>query len=1173
MRLKQLKLAGFKSFANPTVFNFHQTITAIVGPNGCGKSNVIDAIRWVLGETSAKQLRGDAMSDVIFAGTKDKPAKSLASVELVFENTQGKLNSAFNIYHELAIRRQVSRDGKSDYFINGTRCRRRDVVDVFLGTGLGARSYAVIEQGMISRIVDANPVQLREFIEEAAGVSRYQARRSETQHKLTQTQDNLNRLTDMQGELEKQQQKLKRQASVAKRYQNLLEEKQNLTAGLLTDDFLRAQKNLSDCTVQLQQADKAMQAAKANQVNKEDVTEQQHQTQQRLAFERDEIQQNYQQAWQQHSEAKNALTNLINQINNNHNQLQQTQLQQTQLQQAITTDKSQLTNLQTELDALTPQLEDIHQQLDTLSQQTETNHQLETINKSLYHHEQQQQQLKQQLALANQASQQLQKQTDQLHQEQTQLQEKHTQLQNKPHTHNSEALTQKLTQLDGDIQTITQDIQHLKQQKEQAQQQLNQLNFKLQQDNNQHIRLTGEYKTLATIQQKANQQIVANKSNTLLKKLQLTKAGEQYAGLIERLLNHWLNAYVIEHNHHPNWFDFIQNIAAQYSQKTPLATHQQSNHYVWQTTTDSTRTTVYPTLADWVATPTLTWFEHIVIVDNIQQADLALLQQGDSLLTTHGLFMGNGWLIDLNKQQQQLAPLSQQVRLDELQHELDALNTTLGQQKHHVEQAKNTLNDTQQQLKKAHEQKDTWVKQREQTNLTLVKQQSDEKLRNEQLTQYHNHLKNLAQQQQANKQQLSKLTEDITSHNQALETLQPQINQNKQQQQHLQEQAKQQAHATRQLQSQEQQLHLQQTKLSTQLVSKQQHLQQSEHELTKLSQHFTQLNTTLANLTAKQPEQEQQVNQLAQQSEQQHASLQQQNAALKQAEQDWQQAQTTLRQANDAYQKSQQQHHQQQTQLELGKQRLSDCKQRLQEAKISLPNHADTGMALFADNKRQQLQHTLNEISQKITGLGAVNLAAAEELNAVEDRLNTLNDHMTDISQSADTLMQAMLQIDKETKLLFMNMLTAVNSKLDTLFKQVFTGGQAQLQLIEDNWQSGLTLMAQPPGKKNSRLALLSGGEKTLTALALVFAIFKQNPAPFCVLDEVDAPLDDANVTRFSDLILQMATDVQFVFISHNKLSMQIANELKGVTMPQAGISQLVSVSLDEANAYLQHPH
>ncbi len=224
MRLKSLKLAGFKSFANPTTFTFRHGITAIVGPNGCGKSNVIDAIRWVLGETSAKQLRGGAMSDVIFAGTQDKAAKSVASVELTFEHTQDEqtgIRHELNLYQELSVRRQVNKDGRSDYFINGTRCRRRDVVDVFLGTGLGARSYAVIEQGMIGRIVESSPLQLREFIEEAAGVSRYQARREETQKKLEKTRDNLARLHDMQSELLRQQKTLSKQAASAQRYEEI----------------------------------------------------------------------------------------------------------------------------------------------------------------------------------------------------------------------------------------------------------------------------------------------------------------------------------------------------------------------------------------------------------------------------------------------------------------------------------------------------------------------------------------------------------------------------------------------------------------------------------------------------------------------------------------------------------------------------------------------------------------------------------------------------------------------------------------------------------------------------------------------------------------------------------------------------------------------------------------
>jgi len=197
MRLSSLKLSGFKSFADSTTLSFRSNRSAVVGPNGCGKSNVIDAIRWVMGESSARQLRGGNMQDVIFTGTSKRKPVGLASVELRFENTYGKLGGAYNAYTELAVRRQVSREGKSEYFLNGTKCRRRDITDIFLGTGLGPRSYAIIEQGMINRLVDAKPEEMRVFIEEAAGVSRYQARRRETLVHLEHTTQNLERLEDI----------------------------------------------------------------------------------------------------------------------------------------------------------------------------------------------------------------------------------------------------------------------------------------------------------------------------------------------------------------------------------------------------------------------------------------------------------------------------------------------------------------------------------------------------------------------------------------------------------------------------------------------------------------------------------------------------------------------------------------------------------------------------------------------------------------------------------------------------------------------------------------------------------------------------------------------------------------------------------------------------------------
>ncbi|OAV31200.1 Chromosome partition protein smc [Moraxella catarrhalis] len=360
MRLKSLKLAGFKSFANPTTFTFRHDITAIVGPNGCGKSNVIDAIRWVLGETSAKQLRGGAMSDVIFAGVEGRAAKSLASVELIFEHTQDEthgIRHELNLYQELSLRRQVTKEGKSDYFINGQRVRRRDVVDVFLGTGLGARSYAVIEQGMIGRIVESSPMQLREFIEEGAGVSRYQARRAETEKKLGETQDNLKRLSDLQGELKKQHKTLIRQAQSAKQYQALNDELKTLQKEELIRRLFEAWHYHEQKKIEQGKSGEVLAKldAKANQVRRElDLLSARVAEAQWL---KDDAKDNYHNAQMAEQTAQHNFYTVNSQITQNDEKIARLQAQHQEALTKINQAQDELLQINQSLDVITPKAE------------------------------------------------------------------------------------------------------------------------------------------------------------------------------------------------------------------------------------------------------------------------------------------------------------------------------------------------------------------------------------------------------------------------------------------------------------------------------------------------------------------------------------------------------------------------------------------------------------------------------------------------------------------------------------------------------------------------------------------------------------------------------------------------------------------------------------------------
>ena len=590
MRLKSLKLAGFKSFANPTTFTFRHGITAIVGPNGCGKSNVIDAIRWVLGETSAKQLRGGAMSDVIFAGTQDKTAKSVASVELTFEHTQDEQNGIrheFNLYQELSVRRQVNLEGRSDYFINGTRCRRRDVVDVFLGTGLGARSYAVIEQGMIGRIVESSPLQLREFIEEAAGVSRYQARREETQKKLEKTQENLARLHDMQSELVRQQKTLSKQAANAQRHEEIALSLADIKQQLAIQQLYQAKHNQQQqkITHERSAADVVtLQASYDDLKAKQDKLTAQINQEQWL---KDDAQSAHYQQQLAHQKAEHQLSEVTSQLTAIEQQLVALDQQREQSVSEIDRLKSEQAEQQNTVETLRPQLtqltdkRDAHKRSEQPMQRAwhEAQNQLSRLQDSTRALEQQQ-------AINAQSQKRYQQSHDKWQRRQQNWQQLWEQLQQSVSLSNnaqaqepSGADTQVLSQtLETQVNELNKRLQQIERQQDSVDERLSELQpqahsvqqsliaqqRELSEHEKRHALLAGEYDTLHQIlhpkptpssQQQSIQKTDLNSHvasaysqlpiTTLREQIELSAKGRAYAPLLDRILAMWLDSHVL----------------------------------------------------------------------------------------------------------------------------------------------------------------------------------------------------------------------------------------------------------------------------------------------------------------------------------------------------------------------------------------------------------------------------------------------------------------------------------------------------------------------------------------------------------------------------------------------------------------------------------------------------
>ena len=1307
MRLKSLKLAGFKSFANPTTFTFRHGITAIVGPNGCGKSNVIDAIRWVLGETSAKQLRGGAMSDVIFAGTQDKAAKSVASVELTFEHTQDEQNGIrheFNLYQELSVRRQVNLEGRSDYFINGTRCRRRDVVDVFLGTGLGARSYAVIEQGMIGRIVESSPMQLREFIEEAAGVSRYQARREETQKKLEKTQENLARLHDMQSELVRQQKTLSRQAASAQRHEELALTISDIKQQLAIQQLYQAKHTQQQQKIAHERSEAEVAAL---QVQYETLKTKQDKLAAHINQEqwlKDEAQSTHYQQQLSHQQAVHQLDDATSKLAAIEQQLVSVNQQREQATSEIEHLKAEQAEQQTALEALRPQLIELtskreayqrneqplqrawheaQNQLSRLQDKARTLEQQQAINAQSQKRYQQNydkwqrrqsnwqglwQQLAQSVSVSHEAD--TPEQTDIKNFQQT-LEVRVTEL------------NKQLQQIERQQDSVDERLSELQPQAHHLQQCLQVQQRELSEHEKRHALLAGEYDTLHQIlhpkpapqvEQKAATSTTDSSHNaaggygelditTLREQIELSAKGQEQAPLLDSVLSLWLDSHVLASNLSnplsPDKANGNSQMASLWQvlkhDVSDLLTYQaaqnqltnskdkssiETGHSLWLSTAkqnkgsgdsfiqplpDNLVDKVWP-LSELIAQPALMIFQHCYLYavssekDNKQALDaltevLKALPPSAILLTTDGWLFSRQGTLNLSKfagtqndQSSQFLTqrLQQRTRLQALEEKLDTLETTIQDQTKSI--AKN---------------------QRDYDALTINVEETRAQI--EQLTRDKHRYQQKLTTEQASAERLQADSQRLSSDKAALEQEQQELAQEQQtlndEQQYVDSEMAALTPKIAEARATSQQLQAERSELvrarqtdDDAWQALQLRIQQSEmrleHSVNSLARASEQYEQSLQNEQRLKASYEQQQNKLpplqaALQTlqtarDEQQAILTERESALTTLKQNYAAQQTQLETVQESLQNQQSALAQHATELALSTARLDDASRNTQEAlaayyRVSdkykapsdLPKQTMSVSNLLADfiahdrrvrpDKIAELEKERATLEQQLDKIGAVNLAAVAELAEVNKRLEPLAQQTTDIAASMETLTQAIASIDETTKTLFMQTLEAVNRELSSLFAKVFGGGQASLTLNTDDmpanipadkrkseqWRAGLTLMAQPKGKRNSRLAVLSGGEKTLTALSLIFAIFKQHPAPFCVLDEVDAPLDDANVARFTSLIHELADDLQFIFISHNKLTMQIADELKGVTMPSAGVSTLVSVSLDEAARYL----
>jgi len=1155
MRLSSLKLSGFKSFADSTTLHFKANRTAVVGPNGCGKSNVIDAIRWVMGESSARQLRGGSMQDVIFTGTTKRKPVGVASVELRFDNTYGKLGGAYNAYNELAVRRQVTREGKSEYFLNGTRCRRRDITDIFLGTGLGPRSYAVIEQGMINRLVDAKPEEMRVFIEEAAGVSRYQARRRETLQHLEHTEQNLARLDDIAVELKSQLRTLKRQSEAAIQYKNLEAQIRTVKIEILSFQANQSQKLQQEYTVQMTALGESFKLVRSESQSIEHDLEATSALFQRLIQQSSPLQLEWQQAEKKLAELKMTLEQKQALFQQNSSSLIQFEQQKAQTKERLQLSELQVETLSAEFDEQNQVLIDLEQNTqsaeqnlsDVQAQQKQAQQQFEQLKVQVDKQQQQKLQMSMQIEQLTKNVQRIEQQKQTLQSQSGQI---HAQVQDDEQAQ-LEQLQQHLQQEIVDLEIATEELQSSLQIK-QDQQQLQKTDV---------LSLKTEIQVLLAEQKNLNQLVAKQSPKTtqnsvrLMQSLRLTTQGKAHATVIEEFLAKWLQAQLLEGEQ-----PFQEGVARQLRNPSQPPFDKGRSSPLFQRGVRGD----LKYLSDWIESPQSSLWANVAVVEDLATA---LEHQPDlnpeqSILTLDGYHVGADWVIGLlydEDSQSAQGLLSHQVRIEEIEQQLAEKQPHLLDWEHQLSAQQQDVQQQQQSLQQQQHELKQKQKQLQQLEVQVAKLQSTAQAFVIQQQQLKDQLKQLDVQLEEDAMQRDDLEIDLHALAIKLEAVLPNYKSVQFQVENLNEQ----------LDDQQQQLIQQQQKremLRRQNSQAQQQIELLEKDISFLKTQYRQVIEQIEQakkfvdpIQLELPNLESQF-----QAQLQHTETLQKN---------WNEWQLELNQVQEKQQQLTEQRHQSQQKDEQVRDELEQKRLAWQAAKSDREHYLEQLKELNAEPladltiEIKAHQQTLERAQQQFEKIGAVNLAASQEHEEVSQRFDELTHQMQDLQNTVDQLKDAMKSIDQETRKLFMTTFDRVNQELQVLFPKVFNGGEATLSL-EDDWQSGVKLMARPPGKRNSSLALLSGGEKALTALALVFAIFRLNPAPFCVLDEVDAPLDDANVQRYCNLVKELSEQVQFIYITHNKLAMTMATDLLGVTMPEPGTSKLVTVDLEQAKEY-----
>ncbi|MGE0859113.1 MAG: chromosome segregation protein SMC [Gammaproteobacteria bacterium] len=1165
MRITRIKVAGFKSFVDPTTLTLPGNLTGIVGPNGCGKSNIIDALLWVLGESSAKHLRGDSMVDVIFNGSNTRKPVGQAMVELVFDNSDGTIGGQYASFSEISIKRAVSRDGVSTYHLNGARCRRKDITNAFLGTGIGSRGYSVIEQGMISRVIEARPEDLRAFLEEAAGISKYKERRRETENRMGHTQENMARLTDIRDELEKQLNHLQRQARAAERYQELKAEERKTTARGLAVRWRAMDAERSRTLEQVERQTTALEAeiARLREIEARQVASRDAQVEATDTFNR--LQTDFYAKSGEIARLEQAIKHAEEREQSLSQDLADAVTTLEKLTATIAQDRTQLTEVGTRLTELEPRFQ---------SQRDAEQGAFEAVR-----------------AVEAELDQ-WQHTWDAFNKENTELAQREHAAQirlegllgsisdadHRVQVLHGEASRNETGELVGQIDKLRADIEQGDRQRGEMTEARNALRADLAQAR------TAVQTLGAALHEQQTQLQQARGRLASLQALQEAAYGNDH-----KLIEAFCKARGIEDLNRLAAFVEIEpgwERALEAALRIPLGALcgpelteriRQSGGF--------DRAAAGLTIIDLAPTPAATpGLEHTRLLAKIEsKVDLAPLLAGvycapDAeaalvlraqlapeavVVTPDGSLFGANWVQVAGAQAGADTILSRERAMGEITTRIGAHEADITRLRADSDAARARIKDIEQAEHRHTEELDRGVQTLQRTRSELARLEAEFQRRQARAADVAAELERLGKLSTAHQENLATLKTEREAAAQALSI-----------------------HGARRAEISDARGAIQ-TRLDaarTEWRNLRDAAHQLELDLQQLRSRRATLEEAIARNGGARDGAERRRADIESAITAHQAPRTDMRAQLDIALRDKLDAENRLAEARRALAELDAELHKAGGERAEVEQAITEQRRQLEQVRLDqralevrlqelVSRFEQTGenleetLALLSEGESEEsIQEELEKLSSRIARLGPINLAAIDEFNQLSERKTYLDSQHADLTEALSTLEEAIRKIDRETRSRFRETFDKVNNGMQALFPVLFGGGHAYLELTgEDLLETGVTVMARPPGKRNSTIHLLSGGEKALTAISFIFSIFELNPAPFCLLDEVDAPLDDNNVIRLCEMLRSMSRSVQFMFITHNKITMEIAEQLIGVTMQEAGVSRLVAVNMEEA--------